>query len=255
MSVRGASAAWLALGVFIATAPAAAQTPASAPKVVRHLVYGFTYGDVRNISVHNSGFNGSGTGGAGSGSGVDSYTDRAQARGDIDVDVLGEQADKGLVMLVSEQADNVERNAKPVECVVYGLGNVTCDPHGVLNPEEYSVIRLLGVGFVNPAIIDDKNHWHLANDGAKMSMTSDYTILKNDNGVLDIDENRRIAYHVSGGTNASVNSSIGYDLNRDVMLSLNEVTVDHPLSSGQEVDNTVTVTAKLQTDSMAAAKP
>ncbi|HTU70809.1 MAG TPA: hypothetical protein VMF11_10880 [Candidatus Baltobacteraceae bacterium] len=244
------SCAALALAVSLC-APAAAQTSA-APQ--RHLVYSFTYGATTDVTIHDSGFNNNGTNAAGGGNGMEDYTDRAGDTGTITVDVMREEQDTGLVLTVSETGSNPARSAKPATCVVYGTGSVICDPNATVNPEEYSVIRLLGAHFVNPSLLDSKLHWQISSQGPQFSATSDYTIVKNDGGLMQIDESRKLTYQGSRTGSADVTNTIGYDFNRQIPTSLDEITSDHGAHPGpNEIDTTVTVDAKLITDSMASA--
>jgi hypothetical protein len=232
----------------LVTGPALSQT---APGPLRHLVYSFNYGATRNLTAHNSGFN-DGAGGS-IGNGIDSYTDRASTTGTIIVDVIREQPDKGLVLDVSETGNNPARNAKPATCVVYGSGNIICDPSATVNPEEYTVVRLLGENFVDPALIDAQHHWRFSSSGPQYEASSDYTIVKNDGGIMQINETRKVTYVGSRAGSAEVTNTIGYDFTRQIPLWIDEVTTDHPQASEAEIDNRVTVSAKLQSDSMAAA--
>jgi hypothetical protein len=245
-----------AAGVFatLLTATSYAGT-AAAPQ--RKLVFAFTYGATQSVQVHNSGFDGTGNATGAAGSGVDSYSNHASATGTIDVSVTGEQPDKGLVLSVSEDADNAQRNAKPATCVVYGNGSVICDPNATVNPEEYSIIRFLGVNFVDPSLLDAKGHWQIANNGPDFSATNDYALGKTDGSVMSITEDRKVSYTGARSGIAAINTSITYDYARKVPLAIDEQTSSHPAGGGgHDVDMTVTVTAKLQNDSMAStAKP
>jgi len=221
----------------------------ASPGPLRRLVYTFTYGATRSLTTHNSGFNDA-LGGS-TGNGIDSYTDRAGDTGTIAVDVLREQPDKGLVLSVSELGNNPARNAKPATCVVYGNSTVICDPNATVNPEEYTVIGLLGANFVDPSLLDAQHHWKFSSAGPEYEATSDYTITRNDGGMLQISETRKVTYQGQRSGSADVSAKIGYDLAHQVLTSIEEVTTDHPRMTGNDIDNRVTVTAKLLSDSMA----
>jgi hypothetical protein len=241
-----------ATGVFAALLTAASSADTSAVPQ-RQLVFAFTYGAVQNVEIHNSGFNGNGANQAGSGNGIDSYTNRVGTSGTIDVTIAGEQPDKGLVLSVYERADNSQRNARPATCVVYGNGSVICDPNATVNPEEYSVVRFLGVNFVDPLLLDAHGHWQISSSGAGFSATSAYAISKTSGNIMSIDENRKLSFTGERSGSALVTSSITYDFARKVPLAITETTSSHPNGTGHDVDTTVTVTAKLQADSMATA--
>jgi len=214
-----------------------AQT--SAPSL-RHLVFDFTYAATRSVTSHSSGFDQSG-------SGVSDRHAYDDAKGTIVVDVLRVGADKGLVLAVSEHADNADHEAPPVRCLVYPAG-VSCQTGEKVTPEEASLVRLLADGFVDPARIDADNHWKI-DDGGAGAAGSDYTVLANDHNALKIDERRAVG---SGVNATTVTGTIGYNLDREVVTSLNETLVDHPISpSGSYMSDIVTFNATLQSDSMA----
>lgn len=207
---------------------------------LRHLVFDFTYAATRSVTTHSSGFDQSGSGV----SDAHAYDD---AKGTIVVDVLRVGADKGLVLSVSEQADNADHQALPVQCLVYPI-SVSCQTGRKVTPEEASLVRLLADGFVDPARIDANNHWKI-DDGGPGSAGSDYTVLSNDNNALKIDERRAVGTGVNATT---VTGTIGYNLDREVVTSLNETLIDHPITgNGSYVNDIVTFNATLQFDSMA----
>ncbi|MGC2129118.1 MAG: hypothetical protein WA629_03375 [Candidatus Aquilonibacter sp.] len=218
---------------------------------MRHLVYSFTYGATSSVTTRDSGFNDAG--GASAGNGRENYTDRTSDTGTITVDVMREEQDTGLVLTVSESGSNTARSAKPAECVAYSTGTPICDPNATVNPEEYTVIRLLGAHFVNPSVLDAKSHWQISTRGAEFNTTSDYIIVKNVGGLMQIDESRKVTYQGSRTGSTNVTNTIGYDFNRQVPTSIDEVTSDHGAHPGSnDLDTTVTVDATLVTDSMAA---
>ncbi|MGA7569756.1 MAG: hypothetical protein WBG27_08860 [Candidatus Aquilonibacter sp.] len=241
------SGAALALAASLC-APAPAQT---SPAPMRHLVYSFTYGSTSSVTTRDSGFNDAN--GASAGNGRESYTDRSGDNGTITVDVMREEQDTGLVLTVSESGSNTARDAKPAECVAYSTGTPICDPNAVINPEEYTVIRLLGAHFVNPSVLDAKSHWQISTRGSQFNTISDYTIVKNTGGLMQIDESTKLTYQGSRTGSSSVTNTIGYDFNRQVPTSIAEITTDHGAHPGSnDADTTVTVDATLITDSMAS---
>jgi hypothetical protein len=247
-------AAALTFAAALVPLPCLAQNAPSKP--LRHLVYGFHWGTVTDMYEHNSGF-GSVQGNNGiqmstSGTGLTNYSNHAGDEGTITVDVMEEQPDKGLVVSVSEEArDN--RSAKAATCVVYGNGNTICDPSMKVNPEEYSLVRFLGVNFVDSALIDAKSHWQFSSMGPNFSATSDYTITHNVSGAMTISEQRSITFTGSRHGSAVVVSTIGYDVNRTVPTALDELTTER-VEAGIDYQNIRTqMQAKLQSDSLAVA--
>jgi hypothetical protein len=234
---------------FVASQPAAAQAPPApaAPAVpVRHLVYGFTWGTSQNLQVQESGI---GTGDAGHAN----YNSGNNDQGTMTVDVVREQPDKGLVVTIAEQAQGT-RKAGPATCVVYGTTAVICDPNKTVNVEEQTLLRFLGANFVDPAIIDSKQHWSFGDTGPGYSMKADYTIAKNDAGVMTIQENRTVKEQQSANTDTSINTTISYDYNRQVPTALNEYTIQR--AGGTDGYKTIKsqTTFALQSDSMKPAK-
>jgi hypothetical protein len=229
---------------------ALADTSPSAP--MRHLVYSFSYGATSSMTVHNSGFANDGNGG-GSGSGVETARGHEGANGKLVVDVLREQPDKGLVVTVAESSDNNERSTKPATCVVYGTGSMICDPNATVNTEALALLRLLGSNFVDPALVDAKQHWHLASDGVGYSAVSDYTIASNKDGVMSIKEDRQLTYTGSRRGTAQATATIGYDFNRSLPTSLSELTTGREQRGNDYTDVKTSIDATLVSDSMAAA--
>lgn len=239
------SVALIAAGVAL---PASADQAASP---LRTLTFDFTFGLSRSTEVHNSGFNGSGMGGAGGGSGVDSYSHSTSDNGTITVVVQREEADKGLVLSMSENAQN-GHTTKATTCVVYGTGTVICDPNAVIYPEAFTVMRFLGANFVDPALIDANRHWKVASNGPGYSASSDYTLGKPGANGTPIAETRTVNYSGSASGKADVTTSIVYDLAKQVPISIDETSASHTSRGGKDSDQTTHVTAKLATDSMGA---
>ena len=243
---------WLAAGLMLAaTLPVGADAPAP----TRHLVYDFTYGSSSDQTIQTAGIsaNGMGTqGGAGaSASGVADTRSGIADDGTITVDVLVVQPDTGLVVTVTEAARN-DRSAPTAECVVYSNTNVVCDPNKRVNAEEQVLLRLLGSHLVDPDQLDDKNHWQIQHSDSDGVLTDDFTIEKNDNGLMQIQSER--LYKTLGAHIATTSSDtkIDYDFNRTVPTSIGEETITRE-EQGMGNYNTTTVqtTLKLQQDSLA----
>ncbi len=239
--------------VSLALLGACVSAPALADQAapVRTLTFSFTYALSKSTEVHNSGFSGNGLGGAGGGSGVDSYTHNTGDSGTISVVVQREEADKGLVLAITEHANN-GHSTKATTCVTYGTGTVICDPNATVHPEEYTIMRFLGANFVDPALIDANRHWKVASNGAGFSASSDYTLGKPNGDAMPISETRTVTYQGGVTGHADVTSSIVYDIAKQVPLSIEETTMNHSSSGSQDSDQTVEVTAKLIADSMGA---
>ena len=244
-----------ALGAAILLLPcgAFAQT-SSAP--VRHLVYSFTWGTSNDTQMHTSGMsdsaNAPGGNSMGTASGMVDYTGGTNDKGTITVDVLREQPDTGLVVDVSEQA-NERRSAPAATCVVFSDTTIVCDPTKRINAEELTLLRYLGVHFVDPLQLDAKQHWKVSRSGA-ISTTSDYTISKNADSAMTIDEVRVVTESGAKPETTNVNATIGYDFKKTVPTSVTEYAIMRS-EQGEQYNTVKTQTIlTLQSDSMTAAK-
>ncbi len=231
---------------FSAGSIAFAQSPAPAAPAgpLRHLVYSYTFGVETDLETHASGI---GTGGSGIANSEASHQDQ----GTITVDVLKEDASKGLVVKISENSQT-NRTAKPATCVVYGTTATICDPNAVVHPEEVAILRLLGENFVDPAKIDAKQQWSQESTSANGDTKSVFTIAKNDNGVMTINESRTDSDKVGGRDETfRTTATIGYDYPKQVMTSLKQFGQSRQIrGSNQYMTMTTEITAQLQTDSM-----
>lgn len=217
---------------------------ANSPAPIRHLVYRFTYGTTSDLEIQSSGI---GT----SGSGIADDRGGTSDQGTITVDVMREDASKGLVVKISEQAQG-SRSAKPATCVVYGTTATVCDPNAIVRSEEIAVLRLLGSNFVDPAKIDSKQQWSVEASSGKFDNKSKFTLAKNDAGLMTITEQRSNTEQIGGrNTSATTSATIGYDYPKQVMTSLNQFTQSRePRGQNQYMTSTTQITAKLQSDSM-----
>lgn len=196
---------------------------------VRHFTYRFQIGITTSIEEHNSGFNGGdpaeyGRAAGVTGNGVSTYDGRVSDDGTIDIDVMREQPDHGLVLRISEHARGT-RDTQPITCVVYGSGTTVCSTIGKVHVEEYALLRFLGENFVDPAQIDAQQHWHVSSVMAGAVAQSDYVIAKNDGGALTINENRQVEMNGTKGGNAVITATVGYDMNRAIPTTVNELTI------------------------------
>jgi hypothetical protein len=235
LPVTGLSAAL----ILAASAPAFADT---AP--IRHLVYAFTYGSQQSITARDATT-------ISAGSNISHYSGSLGDKGMMTVDVISEQADKGLIVSISEQGENT-RKAPPATCVVYGNTSVLCDPNKTVNPEEYTLLRFLASNFVDPSQLDAKQHWSVNQNGEGIDVRADYTIETNAGGIMAISETRKITQGAPRSTTTNVQTKIGYDFNRLLPTSVDEYITQRADAGAQGTSTTIfQTTLKLVSDSMA----
>lgn len=238
-------------GVVLCAASAPALAVTSSPQV-RHLVYNFTWGTQSDLQVHSSGISSGGS--SGTGSGTTDFTGGVGDQGTITVDVLSQQPDKGLVVKVSEQAEKT-RSAAAATCVVYPTTGMICDPNATINPEELTLIRFLAPTFVDPSGIDAKQHWAVRDATPQYSLTADYTIAKNVDGMMTIDEQREIKQQQPEAVTTDITTTIGYDFNRTIPLSIDEYSIERTQGGAGEYQTVKTQTVlHLGSDSSGASK-
>lgn len=195
---------------------------AQAVKPIRQLVYSFDVSLGTTRTVHNSGMAG---GDAASGTGLSDYSATSQDKGELDVDVLKVQPDDGLVVQVTEKARGT-RSTKPAMCVTYGNGAVSCDQStGGLNPEALSLLQVLGRDFLTGAAIDAHNHWTYANKGSDSKDVADYTIRKDNNGILTILYNRNVNVGGAQPFSAVSDGQLTYNRAKTLPMILSEHTI------------------------------
>jgi hypothetical protein len=216
----------------------------------RHLVYHFTWGTQTDLQVKSSGISADGGSASGS-SGTSDFRGGVGDQGTIVVDVVKEQPDKGLVVRVSEQAQKT-RSSPAATCVVYATTGMICDPNATINPEEMTALRFMASNFVDPSAIDAKQHWQIHNASPQATVSADFTIAKNADGIMTIDETRIIKEQIPSIVTTDINTTIGYDFNRTVPTSINEYSIERTnVGMGQyQTVNTQTV-LQLQSDSLA----
>ncbi len=232
--------------------PAFAQTA----KVQRHLEYHFTVGILSTTTTHSSGIENAHTAADPSGppvsaSGINEFRAGDRDEGTIAVDVLGVQADNGVVLAISERA-NDKRSAAPATCVAYGNTFIICDESKRINPEEVDLVRLLGKNFSRLKPLDSSNHWQYTQQTPQSTELTDFTIKDNKIGVVSIDMRRDVQLKGAGGFRASTSGNIVYDRGFSIPTSLDERTVsDVDQGSGQSARTEFDLTLKLVSDSMA----
>ncbi len=208
-----------------------APIAASADSTMGTLVYHFTYSSNQNISAKDSAnpaedYSGaaptnSGAGVNSGGHGSSTYEGTLTDKGTMTVDVLRQQPDGALVVMISEQGENIRR-APAAECVVYGNTNVICDPNKTVYTEEYTLLRFLGGNFVDPSALDAHRHWQIVQNTPSLNVTANYTINGNDNGIMQIGETRSLRSPKGGSLTTDIQAKIGYDFKRSVPLSVDE---------------------------------
>lgn len=236
----------LSLAAAVALTATAAMADTSKP--LRHLVYNFDVTLNTTSTVHDSGI------GGGPISGSTDYHAGNMDKGQIAVDVMAVQQDGGLVVQVSENAQNT-RNSVPTMCVAYGNGAVVCDQsHGDVNEEEMSLLRVIGKDFVNHALIDNKNHWQYANSTPNAKETNDYTINSTTGDMLGISFQRYLKVTTDQPFEATTDGKITYNEKMTVPTSLSEDTVTRRNTGGGNYDRVEQrVTLTLASDSMQTA--
>jgi len=188
------------------------------PPPVRQLVYNFTYTNVATMTEHDSGISASSAAGHTARAPISGVAESQAADSDlgtISVDVLREQPDTGLIVSISEQAHD-RRSAPVATCAVYGNTNVICDPDVRVNTEELALLRLLGSNFVDVDQIDTKNHWRVDQSGRHLSDVADFSIDKNDDGMLRISSIRVLREIDAIGFVSTTNGTITYDNSRAI---------------------------------------
>ena len=218
----------------------AAVARADAPPM-RHLVYSFTYEAFQNGAV---------TSEPGS-TGNRSYSTKLDDKGTITVDVLREAPDRGLVVVVSEQG-TYTRRAPAATCAIYGNTTVACDPGKQVNGEEYTLLRFLGVNFFDPNLLDAKQHWSVSQNKGKTTVTADYTVASNANGILKIDETRHVGDTSTGSITVDSQTKLEYVANRLLPTSVDEYATEEQHSGVIGISTTTyQTTLALVSDSMA----
>ncbi|HLI97031.1 MAG TPA: hypothetical protein VKT72_13260 [Candidatus Baltobacteraceae bacterium] len=238
---------------FISLAAAGAVTAGTALAAgapIRHLVYNFdvsisTTSNVQSAVTTGEPMTGSTNFQAGTGD-----------RGQITVDVLSVQPDTGLVVQISEKTTSGARNADPTMCVVYGNTEIICDQSkGQLYQEELALLRLLGHGFINPATIDAKNHWHYGTNNPQSQETDDFTLGKANGDLVPVTYQRVLKVTGGSGFDSTTDGSISYNQKLNVPISISENTSMRK-QAGIGTYNTTQqkITLSLASDSMQTAQ-
>lgn len=164
-----------------------------------------------------------------------------QSSGTIEVDVLREQNDGGIVVSVREHGNDA--GAAPVTCAVYPNTSLTCDSQQNVKPEEYALLRFLGKGFVDPSHMDGQRRWHVAQSSGGVDSTADYQIISSTDGMLTVAETQTIGSNGKAG--ATIRSTIGYDFDRTLPTSIDERVVQTQQPGAQNAAPAVRTVLKL----------
>ena len=223
------------------------------------LVYNFTYSANQSITSRDASDNAepidtlTGTLQGGT-NGMSHYGGTLTDKGTITVDLVKEQPDGAMVVMISEQGQNVRR-APPAECVVYGNTHVICDSSKTVYTEEYTLLRFLGGNFIDPNQLDAAKHWQIVqNSGDGTDVSADYTINSNNNGVMKIGESRKVKDQGAGHLTTNIETSIGYDFSRLVPTSVEEYATQRT-DAGIKGNSTTTYQTTLNLISDTIAKP
>lgn len=232
----------LSIAFSASPAPASADQPAAQ----RHLVYAFDVGIQSDSHETDSAVKGLSGGGNAFGTGDTHYGGTGSDKGQISVDVQGVETDGGLVVGVSEKANNY-RTAAPVTCVVYANTNVVCGS-GIVNPEEISVLRTLSPHFFDPTALDAKKHWHEGNDAAGIGI--DYTVASmSDAGIITINAERTEKFQGAARGTTQSTAKYTYDMNKLMPTAITEyTTIREETGPGQYSNVTIDLKANLAAD-------
>jgi hypothetical protein len=244
-----------------ATAIVLTSAPTLAVTSSNRLVYAFSFSSNQNIEARDSSSQAEATDAngnpvAGGSGGMSHYHGNLTDKGTITVDVQRQQPDGGMIVSVSEQGENIHR-APPATCVVYGNTNVICDPNKTVYTEEYTLLRLLGPNFVDPAQLDANKHWTVTQNSSSESVTADFGIVANSGSSMQIVEKRTIKELGAGRLTTNVETRIGYDFARAIPTSVAEYVQQH-VDSGMNGTSTTTYQTTLSlisASSSAAATP
>lgn len=235
------------------TAPATAAAPMGT------LVYNFTYSANQNVTARDSAnpaegwgaANSNGNSNVGDATDISHYGGSLTDKGTMTVNILRKQPDGALVVMISEQGEQIRR-ASPAECVVYGNTNVICDPNKTVYSEEYTLLRFLAENFVDPSELDADKHWQIVQNVNNDHVTADYSINSNNNGQMQIGEKRTIKETGVGHLETDISSKIGYDFTRTVPTSVDEYAQQYSDAGIAGTQRSIyQTTLQLQSDSMA----
>ncbi len=205
---------------------------ARADSTAGQLVYNFTYSASQHVTARDSNDSaetvssetGNITGGS---NGISHYGGSLDDKGTMTVQILGKQADGGVIVSIAEQGQNIRR-APSATCVVYGNTRAICDPNKTVYTEEYTLLRFMGSNFIDPNVVDAKRHWQITQNSPTMNVTADYILGPTTTSNVQVSETRKIRQSGGGSLTTDTEAKIGYDMSRSVPTSVDEyVTQRH----------------------------
>jgi hypothetical protein len=249
------------LGRFLSIAGIAAIFSAPiasrADSTMGQLVYAFTYSANQSINARDSAnqaedySQSNGTTSQAQSSGISHYGGSLNDKGTMTVQLVHQQPDGALVVMISEQGQDIRR-APPAECVVYGNTHVICDPNKTVYTEEYTLLRFLGRNFVDPSQLDASRHWTITQDSGGLNVHADYVINSNSNGKMQISETRSLRQPGGGSLTTDIQAKVGYDFAQSLPTSVDEyVTQRHDNGAVGTSTTIYQTTLNLVSDTMA----
>jgi hypothetical protein len=237
------------------SAIAAAPVVTHADPTMGQLVYSFSYGSDQKIVARDSNTNAQNVDPngniSGGNNGMSHYSGSLSDKGTMTVNLIQQSSDGGLVVQISEQGENIHR-APLATCVVYGNTNVLCDPNKTVYTEEYTLLRFLGSNFFDPTQLDAKKHWSIVQNGGKVNVSADYTVNGDNNGMMQIGENRTVRAPGGGSLTTDIQTRVDYDSKRSVPTFIDEyVTQRHDNGVVGTSTTIYQTTLNLVSDSMA----
>lgn len=144
--------------------------------------------------------------------------------GTIQVNVLATGPQKTLLLRMEQRVPLYHRfEVAPADCVVFPDGHIDFDQkNSQLSTPELTLARFLARDFINPDLIDSHNHWNSELKSSALDIATDFTITKNENGILSIDELRELK-NTTGRTHTT--GQIVYDMNHTIPISIHEQSV------------------------------
>src|SRR5580700_3701096 len=249
------------LGRFLSIAGIAAILSAPiasrADSTMGQLVYAFTYSANQSITARDTANGAEDYASTQNGpeatqsNGISHYGGSLNDKGTMTVQLIHQQPDGALVVMISEQGQDVRR-APPAECVVYGNTHVICDPNKTVYTEEYTLLRFLGRNFVDPSQLDASRHWMITQDSGGLNVHADYVINSNNNGKMQISETRSLRAPGGGSLTTDIQTKVGYDFAQSLPTSVDEyVTQRHDNGAVGTSTTIYQTTLNLVSDTMA----
>jgi hypothetical protein len=229
-----------------------------ADSTMGQLVYAFTYSANQSVSARDSANGAEAYGQSGANgnqlaqsSGISHYGGSLNDKGTMTVQLVHQQPDGALVVMISEQGQDIRR-APPAECVVYGNTHVICDPNKTVYTEEYTLLRFLGRNFVDPSQLDATRHWTITQDSGGLNVHADYVINSNNNGKMQISETRSLRQPGGGSLTTDIQTKVGYDFAQSLPTSVDEYVTQRHDNGAVGTSRTIyQTTLNLVSDSMA----